>query len=344
MPDPFLLTYQLPQSPASDSISKLVLKSDFAKDIITKALFDLEGGTYSVGDAEWNDGSHSDIVYVPLDTKHPPVIIEVQYKVDNEFMVRATQYCAQAYFRHGKRLPILLIFNTHATNIQVDNLPRSPNLGGYLLSCEYWAEKVVLINATTTTDASLTTPFHMLSKLLVQDERSLMESESWRDPIMQRLITIVKENATADITSKKLLLDTISSICASGISTFERILDTADRLQYDSPGVRSEAKEQIAKLSAIKRRHELIEEQTEDDSQGSSSSSKDEVRFLNTMKYVDDFKEQLQSKRTKKGKAPAMNWIKCYNELKKQVNVIEYANSESLRSQYTKYKKSLTKK
>lgn len=105
----------------------------------------------------------------------------------------------------------------------------------------------MLINAITATDASLITPFHTLSKLLVQDERSLLESGSWRDPIMQRLISIVKRNETAHNTLK-LLLDTISSICVSGISTFERILDTAGRLQYDSPGARIEAREQIAKL------------------------------------------------------------------------------------------------
>ncbi|CEP12604.1 hypothetical protein [Parasitella parasitica] len=119
-----LLTWKMPFSerPGSDLMSKFVLKHSDVKNIITRTLMDTNGDAYRIGDAEWDHGLRSDIVYEPMDVSldQPPIIVEVQATVNADFMNRAAHYCIMAYRRY-KVLPILLIFNTRTTSISTND-------------------------------------------------------------------------------------------------------------------------------------------------------------------------------------------------------------------------------
>ena len=137
------------------------------------------------------------------------------------------------------------------------------------------------------------------------------------------------------ITREQELLDTIKVLCDSGTQSMGKILETTERLQYDSPIIHHEAQGHIKKLQTLKRQYEEVDSFEEKEN---TDVSNDEKRFKNTMAFVDAYKLNLE-KKSKNGKT-TMSWIDCYAKLKKEANVIHYKNSEVLRVQYSKYKKS----
>ncbi|KAG1336466.1 hypothetical protein G6F62_006250 [Rhizopus arrhizus] len=141
-----LLTCKIPFSerPGSDQMSKFVLKHPDVKNIITRTLMDTSGDAYRIGDAEWDHGLRSDVLYEPMHVSldQPPIIVEVQ------------------------------------------------------------------------------------------------------------AMSIKRETE---------LLDTIISVCNIGIQHYERILNTAERMQYDSPSLQEEAVSGIQKLQQVKRRFEEVD-------------------------------------------------------------------------------------
>ncbi len=118
------MTCKIPFSerPGSDQMSKFVLKHPDVKNIITRTLMDTSGDAYRIGDAEWDHGLRSDVLYEPMHVSldQPPIIVEVQAMVNADFMNRAAHYCIMAYCRY-KVLPILLIFNTQTTRISTND-------------------------------------------------------------------------------------------------------------------------------------------------------------------------------------------------------------------------------
>lgn len=103
---------------------------------------DTNGDAYRIGDAEWDHGLRSDVVYEPMHVSldQPPIIVEVQATVNDNFINRAAHYCIMAYRRYTV-LPILLIFNTRTTSISTNGRPSLNNFCALSLSCEYWAKK-----------------------------------------------------------------------------------------------------------------------------------------------------------------------------------------------------------
>ncbi|CAO3695429.1 hypothetical protein G6F70_008979 [Rhizopus microsporus] len=88
-----LLSFKLPpdQLPGTDQLSKSILKTSTAIDIITSNLLDVPKGTYTIAGTEWANGSRSDILYVPylgIQNSLPPILIEVQSIVNVTFMER----------------------------------------------------------------------------------------------------------------------------------------------------------------------------------------------------------------------------------------------------------------
>lgn len=90
---------QFSKWPGTDQTSKFILKHHDVKCIVTKSIVDIDGDAYRIGDAEWDDGIKSNILYEPVNEslQQPPIIVEVQTTVDAEFMNRAVHYCVMAY-------------------------------------------------------------------------------------------------------------------------------------------------------------------------------------------------------------------------------------------------------
>ncbi|KAI9262866.1 hypothetical protein EDC94DRAFT_518636, partial [Helicostylum pulchrum] len=97
------------------------------------------------------DGTRSDIVYASKIEKAeslPPILIESQYYVDQDFMLRLISYSSNSYKRY-KVLPIILVIVTKSfskANFQ-DEFTTSSE--GFLLqaSCRFWAKQCFLLTA-----------------------------------------------------------------------------------------------------------------------------------------------------------------------------------------------------
>lgn len=65
--------------PGTDQTSKFILKHHDVKSIVTKAIVDIDGDAYRIGDAKWVDGTGSDVLYKPVNEslQQPPIIVDV---------------------------------------------------------------------------------------------------------------------------------------------------------------------------------------------------------------------------------------------------------------------------
>ncbi|CAO3659669.1 unnamed protein product [Rhizopus stolonifer] len=93
-------------------MSKMLLSNPEIMCITVHSLIDVDVSpdSYSVVSTEWADGSHSDMVYVSTKLP-PPILIEVQYQVNQEFMLKLINYASNVYKRY-KALPIVLVIVT----------------------------------------------------------------------------------------------------------------------------------------------------------------------------------------------------------------------------------------
>lgn len=100
---------------------------------------------------EWADGSKSDIVYAsPFGTTEslPPILIELQYQVDQDFMLRLIKYASHTY-SYYKALPIVLVIVTKSISSVDFQREFTISRNGLLLeaSCKFWAKQCVLLSA-----------------------------------------------------------------------------------------------------------------------------------------------------------------------------------------------------
>ncbi|KAG1144952.1 hypothetical protein G6F38_005988 [Rhizopus arrhizus] len=169
---------QFSKRPGPDQTSKFILKHHDVKSVATKAIVDIDGDAYRIGDAEWDDGTRSDVLYEPVNEflQQPPIIVEVQTTVDAEFMNRAVHYCVMAYRRY-KTLPTLLIFATNTTTIPTDNMHRSNVFCGLSLPCEYWAKKCYLINLASASSQSVERETELLDAITSVCDASIKHYE-----------------------------------------------------------------------------------------------------------------------------------------------------------------------
>ncbi|ORE00691.1 hypothetical protein BCV72DRAFT_178336, partial [Rhizopus microsporus var. microsporus] len=107
---------------------------------------DVPPDSYSVVPTEWADGSRSDMVYAS--TEFPPILIEIQYRVNQEFMLRLINYASDVYKRY-KMLPIVLVIVTKSFSSAEFQNEFTVSAEGLLLEtgCKFWAKKCFLLTA-----------------------------------------------------------------------------------------------------------------------------------------------------------------------------------------------------
>lgn len=120
-------------------MSKAIIQDPTVINYITTTLANTQND-YHVGNSEWSDGTRSDVVLEPKSSvlNLPPIIVEIQYTVNQLFMKRAVNYSLQAFKRY-KVDPIILIVcvNTlHSYVVQRTMASRFP--GGYNLDFQFF--------------------------------------------------------------------------------------------------------------------------------------------------------------------------------------------------------------
>ncbi|KAI9259554.1 hypothetical protein BDA99DRAFT_560977 [Phascolomyces articulosus] len=78
--------YKTPVRTGSDRLSKVIFNHDFVKDIVINTLLDIPGNNDRIGNNEWSDRSRSDVVYEPVQSSLPIVVIEIPHHVNPDFL------------------------------------------------------------------------------------------------------------------------------------------------------------------------------------------------------------------------------------------------------------------
>ncbi|KAG0932457.1 hypothetical protein G6F32_011365 [Rhizopus arrhizus] len=118
----------------------------------TSDLLNVPKGTYTTASAEWNNGSHGDILYVPclgVQNSLPPILIEVQSIVNEAFMERLVKYSQSAKHLYKSYLLVMvfcidkLSLSTLITKfITVDSKPWMQRI----MCCDFWAKNCYLVS------------------------------------------------------------------------------------------------------------------------------------------------------------------------------------------------------
>lgn len=99
---PDMLVTALPARPGTDLSSKLLLCDSYIKNIIIDTVVGngIHGEAYHVEPGDRHDGRKTDTVYLP-NTKPtdnlPPVLVEIQQKVNQVFVLRTIRYCIDIF-------------------------------------------------------------------------------------------------------------------------------------------------------------------------------------------------------------------------------------------------------
>lgn len=86
------------------------MKNIIIADVVGKGI---GGDAYYVGPCDRHDGRKTDVIYLPHSTQTnelPPVIVEIQQKVNHSSMARAIRYCLDI-FEETAIVPVLVVFN-----------------------------------------------------------------------------------------------------------------------------------------------------------------------------------------------------------------------------------------
>ncbi|KAI8056512.1 uncharacterized protein B0P05DRAFT_517661 [Gilbertella persicaria] len=148
------LILPLKWKPGEDRISKLLLGDPKIINLVVHSLVDasIPANSYIPAQAEWTDGSRLDVVYAsPIKTTEslPPILIELQYQVDQDFMLRLITYASHTYKRY-KVLPIILVIVTKSLSSADFQREFTISRNGLLLeaSCnsnKYWSKSVIIL-------------------------------------------------------------------------------------------------------------------------------------------------------------------------------------------------------
>ncbi|KAJ8663368.1 hypothetical protein O0I10_000607 [Lichtheimia ornata] len=265
--DNALLTFGLPSNylPGMDLPSKRVLKAQTTIDMIMRSLLDVSNGTYCSSGTEWNNGMRCDVLYTPrlsIHTSLPPVLIEVQRKINDAFIRRIIQYCLSVtniYPNHP--LPIVLIFcvdKASARNLSTkfESCDEKPWLKQF--PCTGWATNCYLVSNDAPDDDRILDPLHAVSLFFSEQQPALHSHSHAHDSTIKSLYKLIMTLCEEDETYKDNFLKTINDVCDTHETLYHRIYDAIK----DIPGTRKACKivERARQYNTkVKRKFSMVE-------------------------------------------------------------------------------------
>ncbi|KAF7721412.1 hypothetical protein EC973_004718 [Apophysomyces ossiformis] len=304
-----VLTLTLPHRPGTDLSSKNLLRDKKMKNVVVSAVVGngINGNAYHVSHNEHADGRKSHIIYLPCakcSDALPPVVVEIQHKLDHNFMSRAMRYCL-AVFDEVKVLPILVVFNVNGFSSKYfcDSMfTKAENSAFYTSRSDFWAQKVFIFNADSIADSVnsiLVQHIVALAFFFTQRQRHLLALEEYDDPNVQDIYKtayrVFSLNRSKENDNTQALID----VCDKVSLQFQKIVDCAKR---DTPGDKRKllkyAEDGVLFGNSIKRR--CLEE----------VSTPDVTPIEDTSKSAD-----LSFVETHMKKSPGkMKWVECYEK------------------------------
>lgn len=194
---------------------------------------DVAPGTYITDNTEWSNGMRSDILYVPrlsISSSFPPVLIEVQKRVDQTFMARLITYSVNVFMRY-KFYPIILIFCvdkvSQAVMYTFEQSKTKANM--FETICYNWAKNCYLISnqiidpALNNKSSANMDPIVAIQYFLGSQQRNIIALDFYDDLTIIELYTIAKNETEKYVDASKSQLNALATICSTSENQFKKI-------------------------------------------------------------------------------------------------------------------------
>lgn len=162
---------------------------------------------------------------MPNSDAFPPILIEVQHTVDNDFILRLMSYGISAIRQHNSAPPIILTFVMSSIKYEVTKrTTTNKNLSSLLqYPCHPWAQRCYFVSADTITSSlqQPLSPFVALSMFLTTQHPSPLTNPYHDDSTMQQLYAIARHVFHDQVTKHQRICDDILDLCRDTKTTFE---------------------------------------------------------------------------------------------------------------------------
>ncbi|KAI8991733.1 hypothetical protein BDF20DRAFT_920734 [Mycotypha africana] len=326
-----ILSMTLPLRPGSDLFSKNLLRAQNIKNIIITAVIGngITGEAYTVGANEQNDGRRADIIYLPLKEfarALPPVIIEIQSKVNPAFVTRSIRYCLNT-FDDVKTLPVLVVIcidgfsSRKFRDSAFEKLDSNPF---YTHPCQSWAKKVYIYAEGSIENhikSSPINPMVALAHVLISQEKNIMMLEEYDDPTIQDIYKTALHVFSDGKDKTNDLKRNCESFCEAMTSQFTKIMKyEKDGSEQSRKRIRQYAQDGIDFIKQFNRRN-------------LSDSSATPIRATTPEEPSDDLifveEERAQS-------AGRFNWVSCFEKGSAEGKFTRYSSHLTLKQAYSR--------
>ncbi|KAG2209747.1 hypothetical protein INT47_001895 [Mucor saturninus] len=338
-----LLTFELPSTllPGRDILSKRILKNQKVIDLIINSLLNIPAGTYGVASSEWLDNTRSDTLYEPrLDIQKslPPVLIEVQARVDEKFMMRLMQYAINVIERYDLK-PVVLIFcvDKISSKSLSAQFTQNTNNQRYLRSfpSPVWAQQCFLVfeNNDDVGSYPLET-LQAISSFFCQQKATLYDHSYSEDNTIKFLYKIAKEVTVEETQYESNVRHTLDIVLTSN----EKFLNRIKKSLTGVPDIKK-AERLIEKgltyNASVKRQLSDISTDSESDLEFPEKLPVRSKRPPTTPQLADE----IAFVKRFKAKVGRMNWTQCLTEAHENHLLLRYSTGSSLRANFSKHVK-----
>ncbi|CAO3702167.1 unnamed protein product [Rhizopus stolonifer] len=249
----------------------------------------------------------------------PPILIKMQYHVDQEFMFRLIKYSSETYSRY-KVLPIVLVVATKSFAASFEEkFTISPNRCLLEASSAFWAKKCLLLSVNTISDHFVNAtidPMDALGFFLTRHKLSKLPEHHRTNATLMTLSSIVKEILSHD-EDKIKKIDTIYQLNQAKRLLQEIVEETECQGECSSKKAKKNAKEGILFIEQVEKDLKHGEKKKEDTTSTSKYTNED-AQFIENM--------------TKSGKRK--DWRYIFNQGKKNGLFRSYKSTDSLKSSH----------
>ncbi|KAI8967063.1 hypothetical protein BDF20DRAFT_902387 [Mycotypha africana] len=346
-----LLLFKIPSEyrPGDDKLSKIILSNSTIVDQILKFLLDVAPGTYTTDNTEWSNALRSDILYVPrigISNSLPPILIEVQKRVDKTFMARLITYFINVFMRY-KCYPIVLIFCVDTVSQAVMQTFEQSNTKENMFetTCYYWAKNCYLTSnriiepALSNESSANKDPIVAIQYFFGSQQRNIMTLDLYDDVTIVELYTIAKNETEKYVDASESQLNALATICSASEDQFKKIKNILkDELAANSKALKY-VNQGIDYHSKLKRKYEeiIFEDKGETTTPMAEPAEVTVIESVVQSSLTDEeitFIENFISK--KNGR---MSWKTCWETGSRVGYFTRFGNEQSLRVVYSRLRK-----
>ncbi|KAI8393780.1 uncharacterized protein BYT42DRAFT_552218 [Radiomyces spectabilis] len=305
-------------------MSKHVLQSNKARNIIIDAIIGESGKEeYWPRPTEWPNRLKSDVLYAADNSEGlPPVLVEVQYSVDNKFLHRLVRYCEEIITAYDVP-PVVMVIAIHECSRSVLKAAKTDKKKTFFfkLPCYPWAEECFILSKESICAHLQKTPLEpivALGSFFVDQKQALVEHDHHDDPTIKQLYHIAGRIVQNQVTVEETRIDQLLRVIHEAESFSDKAISTLDDGDDDSTKKRAIGymKQARALLKACKRQR---------------TSSPEADQNGRNWRYIERYLEKNQGSR--------MKWPNCYQDGIREGYFQHFSNYTSLKNAYNRWKK-----